>query len=750
MAGDGSFRYLNVDEGWPHFVLDGVTVEDGVLRLTPVPGSPVAVGPALQSVEVAGSAGIAEDALGVIYVCDPGTNRVIRVDPCEDDGSSDGGGGGDLPCFDPRTAPGLLNTPRGLLAGTRHALYVVDAGHHRVLVIDLATFQVLGVWGQADLLSDPQPGAEPGRFDDPWDIAADSTQSIYVVDHGNYRVQKFDADGVVDPAFWATVAAQGEVPQEPRSISVADLGDGDRILLVDRTSGGPGPADRLLILRLDGTLDQARTDAWSSLVARDRDEGSGSVTETPLTEIAGAVFADGRLYAGDAQGRRVLVFDPEGRFVGEAGFRGTMAGLFVDRAGDLLVYPGAPGTVVRLGRAAARLVTGRFVSGPISADGDGPLSWQELRLRARFVPGAHLRLFTTTADQTMTLDPSSLPQAAAPGQPAPVSMWASCPADAAAAAIASGRARYLWVGGILSGDGAAEGTPTLQQIRVEYERSSWIRYLPAVYRRNEDSAAFLDRVLRLLESVERDDTSVVDSLPLLFDPLSSPNEGAPASWLDWLAGWLAVTLDESWPEAKRRDVVASAFELLALRGTPEGLRRLLELTIDAPVFISEPAAQASIWALGEGSSVLGFTSMLAAAEAQGAVVGATAVVDGSNLIAEQDYGEPLFEDLAHRFCVRAYAADLARPAAAEALDQVIQREKPAHTEHHVCVIEARARVGFQARVGVDTLVAGPPAPLALGGEGLLRFDVALDGSDQREMGGSIGEQARLGIETTLT
>ena len=40
-------------------------------------------------------------------------------------------------------------------------------------------------------------------------------------------------------------------------------------------------------------------------------------------------------------------------------------------------------------------------------------------------------------------------------------------------------------------------------------------------------------------------------------------------------------------------------------------------------------------------------------------------------------------------------------------------EKPAHLDYHLCVVEANARVGFQARVGVDAIVAGPRGNLVL-------------------------------------
>ena len=53
---------------------------------------------------------------------------------------------------------------------------------------------------------------------------------------------------------------------------------------------------------------------------------------------------------------------------------------------------------------------------------------------------------------------------------------------------------------------------------------------------------------------------------------------------------------------------------------------------------------------------------------------------------------------------------------------VLESEKPAHTEYHLCVVEPRMRVGFQARLGIDTLVGGPPVPTRLG-------DAAPDGAE---------------------
>src|SRR5262249_5761152 len=105
---------------------------------------------------------------------------------------------------------------------------------------------------------------------------------------------------------------------------------------------------------------------------------------------------------------------------------------------------------------------------------------------------------------------------------------------------------------------------------------------------------------------------------------------------------------------------------------------------------------------------LGFNTMLAPAHEQGAVLASTAVLGQSHLLAEDAIGAPLFADVAHRFCVQVYAAHLPDARAREQVVRVLDREKPAHTDYHLCVIEPRMRVGFQARVGIDSIVAGPP------------------------------------------
>jgi hypothetical protein len=132
--------------------------------------------------------------------------------------------------------------------------------------------------------------------------------------------------------------------------------------------------------------------------------------------------------------------------------------------------------------------------------------------------------------------------------------------------------------------------------------------------------------------------------------------------------------------------------------------------------------------------------MAAPAQAQGAVVGTTAVLDQSHLIEDTDYGIPLFEDVAFQFTVLVYRAQVNCPATLALVQSVIEQEKPAHTTCQLNILEPGLRIGFQARVGIDTIVAGPPPNMRLGETPGLGVDTALGG----QPAGRIGSQSRLG------
>ncbi|HEX7309155.1 phage tail protein I [Lentzea sp.] len=86
--------------------------------------------------------------------------------------------------------------------------------------------------------------------------------------------------------------------------------------------------------------------------------------------------------------------------------------------------------------------------------------------------------------------------------------------------------------------------------------------MPAVYTDDD----FTQRFTRALDEVLAPVFTVLDCFSSYLDPRL-----APADFVDWLAGWVALDLDESWPTAQRRELVASAVHLHRLRGTRQGI-----------------------------------------------------------------------------------------------------------------------------------------------------------------------------------
>ncbi|WP_276752184.1 hypothetical protein [Chlorogloeopsis fritschii] len=161
----------------------------------------------------------------------------------------------------------------------------------------------------------------------------------------------------------------------------------------------------------------------------------------------------------------------------------------------------------------------------------------------------------------------------------------------------------------------------------------------------------------------------------------------------------------------------------AQRGTARGLQAALRFYANVDARIEEPILQATWWALPantsaseseQQTSLLGFTTRLAPAEAQGAVVGTTASLDRSHLIDGEAYGSPLYEQLAHQFSVQIYRGQIHNTKTLAKIREIIEREKPIHTTYQICLVEPQMRVGWQARVGIDTIVAGSPPPTRIG------------------------------------
>jgi len=99
-------------------------------------------------------------------------------------------------------------------------------------------------------------------------------------------------------------------------------------------------------------------------------------------------------------------------------------------------------------------------------------------------------------------------------------------------------------------------------------RSRYIDHLPGIYRDNE----FLGRFLMIFESTLGPVEDIVDNLDFYFDPLTTSEAIFP-----WLASWMDLVLDQTWPEKQRRELVKLAVELYRWRGTRRGMMEYLRI-----------------------------------------------------------------------------------------------------------------------------------------------------------------------------
>jgi phage tail-like protein len=102
--------------------------------------------------------------------------------------------------------------------------------------------------------------------------------------------------------------------------------------------------------------------------------------------------------------------------------------------------------------------------------------------------------------------------------------------------------------------------------------------MPSVFQEDD----FTVRWTSGLDDVLAPVVSTLDCLTAYLDPATAPED-----FLDWLAGWFGVAMDENLPLSSRRAAVTGAVDLYRMRGTPDGLRARLALASGADVEVTD-------------------------------------------------------------------------------------------------------------------------------------------------------------------
>ena len=343
---------------------------------------------------LSGPSAVALDYAGNLYIADPGTQRVRKVDSNNViqtlAGTGAAGAGGEL-------VPGIvsaLNTPMGVAVDPSGIVYVADTYNHRIRAVS-ADGRISTVAGTGN----PGTGAEGQPWTltplrGPRGVTVDRKGTLYIVDTGNHRVLR-----AAPGANMATAAGNG---------SPGDTGDGGQARLAQLNQPGACALDSAGDLFIADTLNHrirkvSPAGAISTIAGTGQPGASGDegpATAASLNTPSGVAADDnGNVFIADTGNHVVRQVTADGvihLIAGQyaAGFAGdggpatsakldAPAGLILDGAGDLYLADSGNNRVRRLAPMGAVSLATAIVLAPISVVSaaslrDGPVAPGEI------------------------------------------------------------------------------------------------------------------------------------------------------------------------------------------------------------------------------------------------------------------------------------------------------------------------------------------------------------------------------------
>ena len=141
------------------------------------------------------------------------------------------------------------------------------------------------------------------------------------------------------------------------------------------------------------------------------------------------------------------------------------------------------------------------------------------------------------------------------------------------------RGRFLWIAAEIYAQGSPP--PKLGNFQIYFPKQSWISYLPEVYQ-SSDKDRFLERYLAVFQSLYESMNERIRGIPGLLDVDRTQSE-----YLVWLAGWLDIAGSHMWNGEQLRQLLKQAVSLYKIRGTREGIRRMIRLYTGGEAYIVE-------------------------------------------------------------------------------------------------------------------------------------------------------------------
>jgi phage tail-like protein len=199
--------------------------------------------------------------------------------------------------------------------------------------------------------------------------------------------------------------------------------------------------------------------------------------------------------------------------------------------------------------------------------------------------------------------------------------------------------------------------------RLSGQVSSYLDYLPAIFRQD----AFLGRFLLAFEEILGGLEQRLDTINHYFDP-----ETAPVEFLEWLSGWVALSLRADLKEPERRDFIVNAVLLYRLRGTKQGVEKLIKIYTGLLPTIDEfnTAFQIGV------HSTIGVDTLL-------------------------DSGAPHFFQVTIRLATPDPGE---RKRMQEVVTAIIDMEKPAHACYELSIVTPVLQIGVHSTIGVDIVL----------------------------------------------